>query len=56
LLHECVRFGKLIQEKLQANRTIIGELFVYFMTPLLINTIKDRNTICLVIYSRFYMR
>jgi len=26
------------------------------MLPLLINTIKDRNTICLVIYSWFYIR
>jgi len=26
------------------------------MLQLSINTIKDRNTICLVIYSRFYIR
>jgi len=26
------------------------------MLPLLINTIKDSNTICLVIYSRFYIK
>jgi len=26
------------------------------MLPLLTNTIKDRNTLCLVIYSRFYIR